>query len=1264
MYKKQPSFRLLLSFVIAFSMTMPATIIVSKGFEWGSASEFISPGVGAEHRSLVQVDDIIYEVWIEGETHDTVIMFSLSTDNGVTWKTPEIITSEGYLPISVRMSVGSAALHVVWMDAVTRHLRSCYISYDLSVGAWTAPTVLEGENPAITTEGNVVAIATRQQYELKLLLSENNGRLFTPLSPMTGIECTYPSVLLDKGVLHVACIGQTPDEIKGIFYTSSEDLITWGVPEMAVGAEAWMKEISLVPTDGQVSIRWREVTTETIEIYSMEIIAPGLFADKGLVSSEQVVSEGPGHIKETSARLPPKKWTYLCYLDADNNLDSAGYADMDEMEAVGSNLDLNIVVLFDGDTSSGPDTHCFYINPGSRTEIPLTEINPTWTTGELNMGDPQTAIDFVEYVFGEYPAARYLWDMWNHGGSWDWAMCSDDTSGDHLTSLEVRSIYETVRADTGKIKLFDVAGYDECLMADCSVYYDEMPFIDFMCNSEDSIGFDGWEYDLVLGYINSNLDMNGEEAAFWVFQAYVDAWGTSGSVTTMSVINATMLATTLAPAINNLAQKAIHEISTYRSDLQAAASSARSWQGYTHQRDLYHFCELAIASIPVGMVHNALQGVLDAAEANPPGTQYGYPGWQSDRAILIHNQNTNEHGMKIYVNDPPYNSVYDTMTFSDTNWDEFYKVLWGSNPSNPNIEPTVDIVNPLDGGIVVKDSIVTISGTAADDASVQRVDVAVHNQHWAPAIGSTSWTYWWDTTGWEPGWYNIMARAYDGQDYSPVDIHNVLMVDNLPPTVTLLDNNGQAEDGTWTGTETITWTASDPTEDPATLDIQIEYSPNAGGNWYTIEDGVDNNDGNALWNTATVPDGTTYLLRVTVTDQACASVSDESDAVFTITNVPNVDLSSPDGGEAWMGGSTHYIWWNMSDSGGNPDTLTVDLYYSTNSGATYPNAIATGLTGFIANPCSYLWDPVPYLDFTTVKVKAFVSDPFPHTSEDTSQNDFAIDSTAPAPATNARAELEGLGVRIYWNPSASADVDHYEVFYVMNAWDSSGDSYSASLNAGLNTDILHSGVGINSAQSYFYQIRTYDMAGYETRTTIQAAKYGKTLSYLVNPSGWFILGSPLVQSDTSLNHVIQGQNFPTGWDYAMSWNPNGVVWNSYLKGRPNPLNDLADISNEMGFWLHVTGNARWTTAGYITDMAVPMKAGWNLVPYAFAARSMSASAVESQLTANCAGFDSWEIFDQTAAYRLKIPTGSEPLAHGDAFWVHVSVDCTWNVINY
>ncbi len=490
---------------------------------------------------------------------------------------------------------------------------------------------------------------------------------------------------------------------------------------------------------------------------------------------------------------------------------------------------------------------------------------------------------------------------------------------------------------------------------------------------------------------------------------------------------------------------------------------------------------------------------------------------------------------------------------------------------------------------------------------------------------------------------------------------------NTPPSVIVLDNNGQAEDGTWAGIESITWSATDFHDPDPTLDITVEYSPNGGSSWFEIENGTDNNDGLCLWDTTLVADGSEYLLRVTATDDASASTSDVSDAPFTIDNAPTADLTAPDGGESWMGGSAQTIYWNMDDDKDPMNALTVNLYYSTDSGVTYPNTIASGLTGFTSNPCSHEWSPLPLLDIDTVRVKLEVVDTDAVSMVDESAADFEIDSTAPAPATGLSAELTAPNhVIISWTGSASSDVDNYEIYYTLNSWDPTGDTYALLADTGLTCSYQHNNVGINNPNSYFYQIRTFDAAGNEARTIIQAGKISSMQSIFANPSGWFMLGSFLVQSDTSLNHVIQGQGLPANWDHVQAYDAFDNVdhWKSHLIGRPDSKNDLTDISNIQGFWLHLTGNTRWATAGYVTDLSISLKAGWNMVPYPFAQRTMSASTVEAYLTANCPNFDRWEIADYSSDYLLKTPSGTENLLHGDAFWVYVTADGTWNVSNY
>ncbi len=499
-----------------------------------------------------------------------------------------------------------------------------------------------------------------------------------------------------------------------------------------------------------------------------------------------------------------------------------------------------------------------------------------------------------------------------------------------------------------------------------------------------------------------------------------------------------------------------------------------------------------------------------------------------------------------------------------------------------------------------------------------------------------------------------------------------LISDYTPTAVTVLDNNGQAEDGTWSGVELISWNATNIQDPDPTLDMKIEYSPNAGSDWYLIENGTDNNDGECSWDTTAVLDGTSYLLRVTATDSVSDSRWDISDNVFTIDNAPFVDLTTPDGGEVWMGGSVQYVWWNMSDSNEPLDSLTVNLYYSTDGGVTYPNIIATGLTGFTANPCSYGWNPVPLIDSNTAKIMIEVIDQFPHTASDESQGDFAIDSTAPDPATNVHAELTGtIDVTIYWTASASPDVDYYEIWYVglsaINNWDPSGDSYGflATVSGG-TTSFVHANRGKNNGNSYVYQIRTFDLAGNEERTLTQAAKFGRTLGYAANPSHWWLMGSCLVQSDTALDHVIQGEGLPGSSDYVMAWDAANQLWLSHNDNRPTSLNSLTDITNEIAFWLHITANTRLTTAGYIADMSIDCYAGWNLIPYPYAERAKTTDQIEVDLIANCPNYvpGSLTIFDFNEQYGIRTPTGDTIEYNEEGFWVQVTADCNWLVSNY
>ena len=139
--------------------------------------------------------------------------------------------------------------------------------------------------------------------------------------------------------------------------------------------------------------------------------------------------------------------------------------------------------------------------------------------------------------------------------------------------------------------------------------------------------------------------------------------------------------------------------------------------------------------------------------------------------------------------------------------------------------------------------------------------------------------------------------------------------------------------------------------------------------------------------TSAAPTGTGTLTVTSVTLRDCSngniqSMADTTGKVPVDNAAPIVAVTSPNGGESWLIGTTQNITWTATD---NVAVANVDLHYSTDGGATYPNAIATA----IANSGSYLWS-VPNTPTTTARVRVTAHDTGCSSAADASEADFAI----------------------------------------------------------------------------------------------------------------------------------------------------------------------------------------------------------------------------------------------------------------------------------
>jgi len=155
---------------------------------------------------------------------------------------------------------------------------------------------------------------------------------------------------------------------------------------------------------------------------------------------------------------PEPSWTFMVYLDGDNDLEDAGIDDFLEMSSAGSDTGINIVVQFDrvpGYSSAYGDwtsTKRFHITYG----MTPTSLEAVQDIGEANMGSPATLSDFANWAITNYPAERYALVFWNHGGGWreriEELQEKLASERDYLTTEERKDIKEEIQRLETKLK--------------------------------------------------------------------------------------------------------------------------------------------------------------------------------------------------------------------------------------------------------------------------------------------------------------------------------------------------------------------------------------------------------------------------------------------------------------------------------------------------------------------------------------------------------------------------------------------------------------------------------------------------------------------------------------------------------------------------------------------------------------------------------------------------------------------------------------------
>lgn len=374
-----------------------------------------------------------------------------------------------------------------------------------------------------------------------------------------------------------------------------------------------------------------------------------------------------GGVAPPISNLP--EWTVMVYLDADNDLESAGIDDINEMEVVGSSTDVNIVVQadripnYDYSNNDWTNTRRYYItqdyDPYTINSQLISEL------GELNMGSPQTLIDFATWAVTNYPAKKYLLVIWNHGGGFRSTALAkdiawDDTSGgDKITMPELEYALSAISIQMGKN--VDIVGMDACLMAMIEVAYQIKNYTDILVTSEEVVPNDGWPYDTILGQLVSYPTMTPNQLATNIVDSYIFSYTASDNVT-QSAIDLSYM-DTLAGQLSTLALAIMSDTLTPTVSYINAAYFSQYYDDYDFI-GLYDFCNQLVTysnSLEVKNIASNIQQTLNYAVL-----RWGYNGYEVNKS----------RGLSIYFPYAYYDTYYNNTNFSqDTFWDEMLSYL-------------------------------------------------------------------------------------------------------------------------------------------------------------------------------------------------------------------------------------------------------------------------------------------------------------------------------------------------------------------------------------------------------------------------------------------------------------------------------------------------------------------------------------------------------------------------------------------------------------
>jgi hypothetical protein len=224
-------------------------------------------------------------------------------------------------------------------------------------------------------------------------------------------------------------------------------------------------------------------------------------------------------------------WTFMVYFVADSpaplkNDELWMFPAINRMEKAGSSSQVNLIIQADdydawgGNIGTFGGTRRYLVQQDYQNNIFANYVlnENMWYLDEKNMGEPQTLVEFVSWVKGNYPADNYALLLFGHGAGWQ-GICKDVTSNeDKLDIFDLENSMSQIYNILGK-KL-DILFLWSCVMGQMELFYQLGEYVDIILASETTMSYCNDAFEEPLKFLINNPSASPEEFAQTICDNY------------------------------------------------------------------------------------------------------------------------------------------------------------------------------------------------------------------------------------------------------------------------------------------------------------------------------------------------------------------------------------------------------------------------------------------------------------------------------------------------------------------------------------------------------------------------------------------------------------------------------------------------------------------------------------------------------------------------------------------------------------------------